>query len=184
MPPTIVRLAALMVAVSVPLAAVALGFVFDRLFGGRPLRLGLLAVLLAAVASALLLLLPLRTERVTQPGTLEQRLIRRSILEEEGLRGLAIGAIPVAAAALPVIVQTVLGPQRFGGIGRVLAPIAYLPSLLFLVGAMYFLAASLVGFLYLPSIAALGAAAVRAGSAPARDGGSGGRTPRPRRRSA
>lgn len=178
MPPTIFWVAALLVVVSVPAVAVGLGVVFDRLCRGRPIRLGLIAVILAAVASVALLVAPLRTERVTQPGAIRRLEIRRSILEQEGLRGVAIAAIPVAVATLPLLLQALLSRRRAGGSGRAVVAGALLASLAVLVGAMYYAAAALVGFLYLPSIAALGAAAVRTWS-PRAPGGPAGRGARP-----
>lgn len=174
MAPTVLWFAALLVVVSVPAAAVGLGFVFDRLCRGRPRRLGVLAVVFAALASVALLVAPLRTERVTQPGTVTRLETRRSILEQDGLRGLAIGAIPVVIAALPLLVQELLGRRRPGSTSQVVVAGAHMASLLVLVGVMYYAAAALVGFLYLPSIAALGAAAIRSRS-PRDPGGPAGR---------
>ena len=160
-------IAALLALASIPAAAFGLGIVLDRLLHRRSTSLGVLAVVLATAASLAILLLPLRLEGVPIPGSPQLGQVRRSILEQEGVRGLLMGAIPVAIAAFPVLLQVFLGSRRFDRLGGGILGAAYVASLGVLVVAMLFLSASFVGFLYLPSVAALGVAGLRASARPA-----------------
>lgn len=161
-------LAAILTFFSVPAALLSLSMIFDRAASGRSIRPGIAAVALAALASAVLLLVPGRVEYQQVPGSVQLIEIRRSALEQDGIWGVARGSIPVAAAAAPVLLQLALGTRRQTAPTRLITAAAFVASLVFLILLMFYLSASLAGFLYLPSIAALGAAARRAWS-PAAD---------------
>jgi hypothetical protein len=142
---------------TVPAAGLLLGLGFDRWSSGLPIRLNLLALALAVGASVLLLMLPLRSGPPVKPDAGAFDYGRRSILEEDGLRGLLVFLIPVLMAAMPLLAEAV-GPGQFSTAGRWLTLVFRALAAAFLVCWMYLLAASLVGFLYLPSAAAMAAA--------------------------
>jgi hypothetical protein len=145
---------------SVPIVGVLLARVFDRWLGGNSIRLSGLGLLLAAVASTLLVLLPLWA--CCAQGV---HYLRRSALEMDGWRAVGLGTIPVVTVAVPLLLELAVKPRLGRGpvasIGRILVVAVDAAAVLFLIGIMYLLSAALVGFLYLPATAALGAAAVR-----------------------
>jgi hypothetical protein len=139
---------------------VLLGRFFDRWLGRNSVRLAALAFSLAVLASASLLLAPFRT--CCEQGVQYQR---RSALQMDGWHAVGLAAIPALVVLVPLaleaVVKPLLGLGLGASIGRILVVAVDAAALLFLIGIMYFLSAALVGFLYLPAAAALGAAAVR-----------------------
>jgi hypothetical protein len=136
------------------------GVWLDRRTQGKPIRLNLAGVLLAAAASGLLLLLPLRTG---PPRRADGRVFDegpRSILQEDGLSGLVIFAIPVAVVAVPLLFD-ILGRVRFRIPAQMAAAALRGLAAVSIVAWMFYNSLALVGFLYLPSAAAMIAAAMR-----------------------
>ena len=129
---------------SVPAAAVGLAMVFDRLFARQSTALGVAAIVFAAGASAVIFALAFQPDRVHVANHL------------------LTWSVPPAIAAVPVLLQIMLGRRRRGAPSDAILGAVYVLSLAILVGLMFFLATSLISFLYLPSIAALTMAALRA----------------------
>jgi hypothetical protein len=140
----------------VPAVGLLLGLGFDRWAAGMPLRLNSLALGLAVGASLLLLTLPLRSGPAVRPEAGFDH-TSRSILEEDGLRGVLVFLMPVVVAAMPLLPEAVRHRQPSTAAGWLTVTLRALGAT-FLVCWMYLLAASLLGFLYLPSAAAMAAA--------------------------
>lgn len=136
--PLLLYVTGFLVWASVPAGAVGLAMVFDRLLGRRSIPLGVLGTGLALAGSLVLVVL------LQPPGF-----------------GIGLTWFPVALAALPVLLQVVLGGRSRVSPGGTLVGAVYVASIAVLVVWMYLLMAALVGFLYLPAIAALSAAALR-----------------------
>lgn len=178
--PPLVQVVTLLGVLSVPAVGYLLGRLFDRWCAGRPGHLVALSAACAAVASGLLLVLPLYLAPVPTP---EGRLVnyRRSALAMSGLRAVAMAAIPVAVALTPLLAEPLLAWGRGRGLVRALAAGLRLLAAVILAGVLFVSSMSLVGLVYLPSVAAMAAAAIRSWgppsnpSSPSRLGGPQGR---------
>jgi hypothetical protein len=174
---TLVRVGLLVITVagilSIPIVGVLLGRFFDRWLGRNSVRLASLAFSLTVLASASLLLAPLRT--CCEQGVHYQR---RSALQMDGWHAVGLAAIPVLVVLVPLALETVvkslLDVTVGASIGRIIVVAVDAAAVLFLAGIMYLISAALIGFLYLPATAALGAATVRSWARP-------GQLPRPGR---
>lgn len=169
MPPPVsplVQVVTLLGVLSVPAIGYLLGRLFDRWCAGRPRRLVALSAACAAVASGVLLVLPLYLDPVQTP---EGRLVnyRRSALAMSGLRAVGVAAIPVAVALAPLLAEPLLAWGRGRRLGRALAAGLRLLAAVILAGVLLVSSMSLVGLVYLPSVAAMAAAAVRSWRLPA-----------------
>src|SRR5437588_991060 len=154
---TVARISLLIITVvgifAVPVFGVVLARVFDRWTGRNSIHLASLALLFAALASGLLLLLPLRT--CCEQGIHYQR---RSALQMDGWHEIGLAAIPVLVVLLPLVLEVAVKPRLDAGLGATIGRIAIVAvdaaAVLFLIGTMYLLSAALIGFLYLPATAA------------------------------
>jgi len=158
---------AIFILAGLPLLSFVLGFSLDLLCRGKPARLNGVALVLAVAASVLLLLLPLRSQVQFEQGQIVTS-PARSILAQDGLRGIVIWSMAVVVAALPLLVAL---PARNveAAPARVLLIALRISAAVCVAGWMYYNAPTLLGFLYLPSVVALGIAAIRS-LAPARPG--------------
>ncbi len=159
------------------LAVPALGFVLcvalDRACRGRAGRLESVSLGVAGAASVLLLVLPLYAD-ASPPGAGSSperpAVTRRNALETGGMRAALVAAVPVRAAALPRLAWLVVsgGGTRAWPTGFWLG--IRVAAACLMTGVMYYGSTSLVGFLYLPSAAAMAAAAARTRFPPAPEG--------------
>ena len=145
----------------VPVAGYLLGRLFDRWYGGNARQLVVLSTALAAVTSALLLLVPLYVEEVMMPGSTQLVPVRRNAIQMRGTEALALAGVPVAIAALPLLAELLLRLGRLRQLAYGLAAALRVLATVLLIGIMLFVTMTLVGFCYLPSVAAMGAAVIR-----------------------
>lgn len=146
----------------ITVAGYLLGRLFDRWYGGSVGRLVVLSTALAAVTSTLLLLVPLYVEDVMMPGSTQLIPVRRNAIQMRGTEALALAAVPVAIAALPLLAEPLLRLGRLRQLAYVsAAALRVLATVLLISFIVQYGGMALVGFCYLPSVAAMGAAVIR-----------------------
>lgn len=143
----------------VPLLSVGAAVALDRWSGRDPLRLEAAAAAITAVASALILVLPLAAEPVRRDGVIVGE-VRQSVLRTGGLESLALAAVPVLIACVPLLIEAA-ARRQFAVPPRGLMTALRSLAALGLAAVSAAAITSLVGLFYLPAAAVLAAAALR-----------------------